>query len=107
MAVYGAGARVNSLINFVGLGSYIEFIVDDQLEKQGLYVPGSNLPILSGDALEKYSIDLCLLAVNTESDEKAISKHPEFIKQGGKFESVLPPSELLPHFWKCLIEESS
>lgn len=106
VAVYGAGARVNSLINFVGLGPYIEFIVDDQQEKQGLFVPGSNLPILSGDALEKYSIDLCLLAVNTESEEKAISKHPEFIKKGGKFISVLPPSELLPHFWKRLIEES-
>lgn len=105
VAVYGAGARVNSLINFVGLGPYIEFIVDDQPEKQGLFVPGSNLPIFPGNALEKYSIDLCLLAVNTESEEKAMSKHPEFIKKGGKFISVLPPSELLPHFWKRLIAD--
>lgn len=99
VAAYGAGARLCSLINFVGLGPYIEFIVDDQPEKQGLFLPGSKLPILPGGALEKHSIDLCLLAVNTESEDKVIAKHPNFLEKGGSFVSVLPPSDRLPPFW--------
>lgn len=99
VAVYGAGARLCSLINFVGLGAYIEFIVDDQPEKQGKYMPGSKLPILPGKALEEHSIDLCLLAVNKECEDKVIAKHPEFLKKGGSFVSVLPPSDRLPPFW--------
>lgn len=104
MAVYGAGARACSLINFVGLKPYIEFIVDDQPEKQVLFMPGSKLPILPSDALEKQAISLCLLGVNTECEDKVISKHTEFVERGGTFESVLPPSNRLPSFWKQLIK---
>jgi hypothetical protein len=100
VAAYGAGARFCSLVNFLNLGPYIEFIVDDQPEKQGKYMPGSKLPILPGNALEEHSIDLCLLAVNAESEDKVIAKHPEFQKRGGEFVSVLPPSDRLPHFWR-------
>lgn len=102
-AVYGAGARLCSLVNFVGLGPYIDFIVDDQLEKQNLFMPGSKLPILPSDTLKKQGIDLCLLAVNTECEENVIEKHYSFLERGGRFYSVLPPSEKLPPFWKQLI----
>lgn len=98
-AVYGAGARLCSLINFVGLRPYIEFIVDDQPEKQGKYMPGSKLPILPAEALEEHSIDLCLLAVNAESEDRVIAKNAGFQKKGGCFVSVLPPSNRLPVFW--------
>lgn len=103
IVVYGAGARLCSLINFIGLGSYIEFIVDDQPEKQGKYMPGSKLPILPSDALIKHNIDLCLLAVNAECEDKVIAKHPEFQKKGGLFISALPPSKRLPDFWNRIL----
>lgn len=99
IAIYGAGVRLCSLINFIGFGPYIEFIVDDQPEKQGKYMPGSKLPILPSTALEEHFIDLCLLAVNSECEDKVIAKHPDFIKRGGSFFSVLPPSDNLPYFW--------
>ncbi len=104
VAVYGAGARVCSLINFTGLVPYIEFIVDDQLEKQGKYMPGSRLPILPSDELEKHSIDLCLLAVNTECEDRVINKHAAFRKKDGTFVSVLPPSNRLPSFWNSMLD---
>lgn len=102
IAIYGAGARLCSLVNFLSIGSFIEFIVDDRFEKQGKYMPGSKLPILSGDALEKHSIDLCLLAVGYECEDKVIAEHQDFIKRGGSFGSVLPPSSRLPDFWRNL-----
>ncbi len=103
IAIYGAGARLCSLVNFTGIGRFIECVVDDQVEKQGLFLPGSKLPIVSSHALNESSIDLCLLAVNTECEEMVLAKHSEYLDRGGSFVSVLPPSERLPGFWKTLI----
>ncbi|MBL8024246.1 MAG: methyltransferase domain-containing protein [Elusimicrobia bacterium] len=102
IAIYGAGCRAISLINFTGMTPFIEFVVDDQLEKQGKFIPGSRLPILPSAALEEKSIDLCLLAVNAENETKVISQHSVFEARGGEFVSLLPPSSLLPPFWKTL-----
>lgn len=99
VAVYGAGCRACSLINFAGLSPYLEFVVDDQPEKQGKCLPGSRLPILPGEALEKHSVDLCLLAVNAENEEKVIARHQVYQEKGGRFASVLPPSDRLLPFW--------
>jgi hypothetical protein len=99
VAIYGAGCRACCLINYAGLAPHIEFVVDDQPEKQGKYMPGSRLPILPGDALRDRSINLCLLAVNAENEEKVIGKHKAYLEQGGQFASVHPPSQRLPPFW--------
>ena len=107
IAIYGASNRVNSLINFTGIGSYIEFVLDDQFEKQGKYMPGSRLPIISGDQLELRSIDLCLLAVNTENDAKVMANHSPWQEQGGYIYSILPPGTRLPPFWKEMISEQA
>lgn len=102
VALYGAGCRANSLINFANLSPYIEFIVDDQPEKQNKYMPGSRLPILPSSALIEESIDLCLLAVNAENEDKVIAKLRKYKNHGGQFISVHPPSNLLPDFWHLI-----
>ena len=50
---YGAAAKGNTLLNFTGLRP--EVIIDDNPLKQGLYTPGSNIPIVSSDYLKKLS----------------------------------------------------
>lgn len=107
IAIYGAGARLCSLVNFTDIGRYIECVVDDQAEKQGLFLPGSKLPIVPSHALNESAIDLCLLAVNTECEEMVLAKHSEYLDRGGSFVSVLPPSERLPGFWKTLIGDAN
>jgi 2-polyprenyl-3-methyl-5-hydroxy-6-metoxy-1,4-benzoquinol methylase len=99
VAVYGAGCRACSLINFAAIGPYLKCVFDDQSEKQGAYMPGSRLPILPGDTLPDSGIDICLLAVNDENEEKVVAKHRSFLERGGKFLSVLPPSKVLLPFW--------
>ena len=76
--------------------------VDDQPQKQGKYMPGSGLPVLSSDALREGSVNLCLLAVNAENEEKVVGKHQAYLEQGGEFVSVHPPSGRLPAFWTPL-----
>lgn len=97
IGVYGAGCRSCSLINFAGIAPHIEFAVDDQPEKQGKYMPGSRLAIRPPEALAADGIDLCLLAVNAENEERVIARQAHFCEQGGRFESLHPPSERLHH----------
>ena len=99
-SVYGAGCRACSLINFTGVGPYLENFFDDQPEKQGKYMPGSHLPVLPGSALEDSPVDLCLLAVNAENDEKVIANHRTYQGNGGSFVPILPPSDHLLPFWE-------
>jgi SAM-dependent methyltransferase len=99
VAVYGAGCRSNCLINYCDLAPYLECVLDDQVEKQGKYMPGSRLPVVPGDALAENGIDLCLLAVNAENEDAVIARRAAF---GGEFASIHPPSPRLPAFWKTV-----
>lgn len=100
IAVYGAGARVFCLINFTGIASAIDVIVDDQLEKQNKFMPGGRIQIVPSEALYSQGIDICLLGVNTENENKVIAKHEKWVQSGGTFWSVLPPSDRLLPVWR-------
>lgn len=106
IAVYGAGARIIGLINFADIASSIDLIVDDQVEKQNKFTPGGKIPIVPSDALYSQDIDICLLAVNTENEDKIISKHAKWVRNAGKFWSVLPPSDRLLPIWQRNWERS-
>ncbi|MGP8281862.1 MAG: class I SAM-dependent methyltransferase [Desulfomonilaceae bacterium] len=99
IAVYGAGARSCTFVNFNGLGEFIECFVDDQNEKQGLWVPGCRLPIKSSATLYSDKISLCLLGVNTENEENVMGKHKTWAKDDKYFRSILPPSKMLLETW--------
>lgn len=48
IVAYGAPAKGNTLLNFLGVGTdYIDYAVDKNPYKQGLYMPGSRIPIYS------------------------------------------------------------
>ena len=99
VAVYGAGCRACALINYAGLRPYIEVALDDQKEKQGKYLPGSHIPVLAGDALDDLGVDLCLLAVNPENEEAVMAGHEAYRARGGRFASVIPPSDRILPFY--------
>ena len=63
---YGASAKGNTVLNYLGnKGSqFINFIVDDNPKKWGLYTPGTNIPIKSPQELiDEISTDKCLIVV--------------------------------------------
>lgn len=102
IALYGAGSRVICLINFLGLSDAIDVIVDDQEEKQNKYMLGWNIPIMPSNALYDQKIDICLLGVNGENEDKVIKKHEKWLNSGGLFWSVLPPSPRLLPIWNLM-----
>ena len=97
VAIYGCGARSSNFVNLLGL-DMIECFIDDQKEKQNLFVPGYNIPTKAWD--EKFQNFTILLGVGTENEEKVISKRNLNVD---KCFSVLPPSKRLPQFWRNII----
>ena len=51
VAGYGAAAKGNTLINFGDI--YLDYIIDDNPMKQGLFAPGSNIPVVPIDMLDQ------------------------------------------------------
>lgn len=51
IAGYGAAAKGNTLLNFADLK--LDFVVDDNPLKQGLYTPGTDIPVVSADVLPR------------------------------------------------------
>ena len=49
---YGAAAKGNTLLNFGKID--LDFIIDDNPLKQGLYTPGTHIPVVSIDHLEQF-----------------------------------------------------
>ena len=68
-------------------------LVDDDINKQGLFMPGTRLPICSSSALLERDIELCLLGINPDIEEKIIANHSGFRDRGGVFQSIYPNSK--------------
>jgi len=90
IAVFGAGHLSSMFINITGIRDYIDFIVDDDPNKQTLFMPGSRLPVKGSNSLIEENISLCLLSLSPESEVKVIDKNKTFIENGGVFASIFP-----------------
>jgi SAM-dependent methyltransferase len=94
IAVFGAGHLAAKFINLFDLGEIIECVIDDNPNKQGLRMPGSNLPILGSAVLGEGTIDLCLLSLSPESEQKVLAKMRDYINAGGRFASIFALSPI-------------
>lgn len=75
VVIFGVGCRACALVNGQDLGGLIDFAVDDQVERQGKLMPGSQLEIKSPVVLQKPGTkSLVILAVNQENEEKVMTK---------------------------------
>lgn len=90
LALLGAGQRGCSFVNLLELKEYLDFVVDDNTRKHGLFMPGSRLPIRQPSALLEEQASLCLIAANPESQGNVMRAHKVFLGQGGTFLSIYP-----------------
>jgi hypothetical protein len=62
VAAYGAAAKGNTLLNFLGLKSNsIDYVVDRNPHKQGRFLPGSRIPVVSEEHLKQHLPDVLLI----------------------------------------------
>jgi len=96
-ALLGAGHLSAAFINLLGLGDFIDFVADDNPHKQGLYMPGSRVPILPSRCLAERGVPLCLMTVRPEIEEAVARKNQEFVSRGGRLASIFPGSPYALH----------
>jgi SAM-dependent methyltransferase len=92
IAAYGASAKGTTLLNYCGVGGeFLDFVVDRSPYKQGLFTPGTHLPILDPTALIERQPDAVLLLAWNFADE-ILAAQAEYRRRGGKF--IIPVPKL-------------
>ena len=62
IAGYGAPAKGNTLLNYCGVRTdFLDYTVDLSPHKQGLYLPGTRIPIYSPDHVRETCPDILLI----------------------------------------------
>jgi hypothetical protein len=92
IALFGAGHLAAKFLNLFSLQDCIECVIDDNPHKQGLAMPGSALPVLGSATLPQ--IDLCMLSLSPESEQKVLAKQQAYLEGGGSFASIFALSAL-------------
>jgi SAM-dependent methyltransferase len=95
IAGYGASARGNTLITYFGIDhSYLDFLVDKNPLKHGMFSPNTRIPIRDVSAIEEEKPDvLFVLAWNFFNEIKG--QQDDFLARGGKFVVPLPAPALV------------
>ena len=91
--MYGTGHAACMYINLFGIKNLIEYAIDDDLNKEGYFMPGSKLPIQTSKSLSFSNVSLCLLGLSSESEKKVMNKLKFFQNSGGIFGSIYPASK--------------
>ena len=86
---YGASHSTTTLTYHFGLAPFMEYIVDDNVLKHGLYSPGHHLAVYPSNKLleDKPSI---VVVLAWQYQDPIINKNYQFIEEGGKFIIPLP-----------------
>ena len=94
VAAYGAAAKGNTLMNFAELGSdLIQYVVDKNPAKQGKFMPGSRIPIVSPEALHSQRPDyLVILPWNIANE--VTQQNAALAKFGTQFVTAVPKLEI-------------
>ena len=91
---YGAAAKGNTLMNYAGVRpDLIPFVVDRNPAKQGKFMPGSRIPIVAEEHLQRVRPDyVVILPWNIQVEVKNTL---DYIKGwGGKFVTAVPRLEI-------------
>lgn len=92
---YGAPAKANTLLNYCGIRTdLLDYTVDRSPHKQGLFLPGTRIPVYAPSVIAETRPDFLLILPWNLSGE--ISEQMKHIRQwGGKFVVPIPKLTVL------------
>jgi 2-polyprenyl-3-methyl-5-hydroxy-6-metoxy-1,4-benzoquinol methylase len=94
VAAYGAAAKGNTLMNFAQLGAdLIQYVVDKNPAKQGKFMPGSHIPIVSPEALQSQRPDYLIILPWNIADEVK-QQNTALTKLRTQFVTAVPQLEI-------------
>ena len=92
---YGAAAKGNTLLNYCSVNADdLPFVADRSPHKQGRYLPGTGVPVVSPDAAVEARPDYLLILPWNLSDE-VMAAMPQVRKWGGRFLTAVPEVRIL------------
>jgi 2-polyprenyl-3-methyl-5-hydroxy-6-metoxy-1,4-benzoquinol methylase len=93
---YGAAAKGNTLLNYCEIGKdFVEYVIDRNTFKQGLYLPGTHIPIKNPEKVRKTKPDYVVILPWNIKDE--IMQQMNYIRDwGGNFVILLPEVDIIP-----------
>ncbi|MHB1321999.1 MAG: methyltransferase domain-containing protein [Acidithiobacillus ferrivorans] len=90
VAAYGAAAKGNTLLNYAGIKpDLLPYVCDAAPSKQGKYLPGSHIPVLSPTVLKERRPDILLILPWNIADEVRL-QHGYIHDWGGQFAVAVP-----------------
>jgi SAM-dependent methyltransferase len=93
---YGAPAKGNTLLNYCGIRTdFLDYTVDRSPHKQGLYLPGTRVPIHAPEKIAETRPDYVLILPWNLRDE-IIEQMTSIREWGGKFVVPIPMVEVIP-----------
>jgi len=93
---YGAPAKGNTLLNYCGVGTdFIDYTVDRNPHKQGMFLPGTHIPILNPDTIAETKPDYVLI-LPWNLKEEIIGQMAYIREWGGKFVVPIPEVKVYP-----------
>jgi SAM-dependent methyltransferase len=96
IAGYGAPGKGNTLLNYCGIRTdFVDFTVDRNPYKQGKFLPGTHVPILSPEEIERTKPDLVFILPWNFKDE-IVAQLAHIRGWGGRFIVPIPEPAILP-----------
>lgn len=93
---YGAPAKGNTLLNYLGIGpDLLPFTVDRSPHKQGLLLPGTRIPVFGVEKLRETRPDYVFVLPWNFRDE-IVEQHAYVREWGGRFVTPIPELRVLP-----------
>ncbi len=90
IVAYGAAAKGNTLLNYCGIGSdFIDYAVDRNPHKQGLFLPGTHIPIYAPDRIKETRPDY-LLILPWNLRQEVMEQMADIREWGGQFLTFIP-----------------
>ena len=92
---YGAPGKGNTLLNYCGVGcDFLDFTVDRSPHKQGGFLPGTHVPILAPEEIERRKPDYVLILPWNLKDE--IAEQMSVVREwGGRFVVPIPEVQVV------------
>jgi SAM-dependent methyltransferase len=95
VAGYGAPAKASTLLNYCGVRTdFIDYTVDRSPHKQGLYLPGTRIPIFGPEKIAETRPDYVLILAWNLRDE-IMSQMAHIRTWGGRFVIPIPRVEVV------------
>ncbi len=91
VAAYGAAAKGNTLLNYCGIkgNELIRYVVDASPHKQGLFLPGSHIPVVAEERLRADKPDFVIILPWNIREE--IEAQLSYVREwGGRFVTFVP-----------------